>query len=453
MFHFWMIVAGGKYDFTAKWWNPASYQKVVDHFQGRIQFIQCGEAGHWHPPLTGVINLVGKTDTRQFVRLMHHADGVVCPVTFAMHLAAAVETRPGHPKHRPCVVIAGGREPTQWEAYPNHQYLSTTGMLSCSDGGCWKSRCQLVGDGDPKDQHDVCEQPVQLTPELRIPKCLDMITAEDVIRKIELYLQGEATQKQLFYSPPLPQGAACQPPPPTNAYLPEALATATTATPAQHDPTTTISIKTPAAISRTSVAFYHGLGDCAYFAHLIPLYVRRGHAIEVECTPDKAVLFKAAGATTITSGAQTTHPWGYPGGGTHEGQGHFCQGSKMGHNLSEPPLPFIGNKAELWDEFVASRIDITSHLAPDAVATVERWLERLSRPVVLLHSRGNTGQERKSLPNDTTEQFYREFIDRCDGTLILLDWDNRVPRLASARVRHLSDLGPCPTDVMFQVST
>src|SRR5258706_5223033 len=25
---FWIIVAGGKRDFTAKWWNPASYQKV-----------------------------------------------------------------------------------------------------------------------------------------------------------------------------------------------------------------------------------------------------------------------------------------------------------------------------------------------------------------------------------------------------------------------------------------
>ena len=92
---FWIMIAGGKYDFTAKWWNPASYQQVVDHFQGRLQFVQCGEAGHWHPPLTGVLNLVGQTDTRQFVRLMHHADGVVCPVTFAMHLAAAVETQIG----------------------------------------------------------------------------------------------------------------------------------------------------------------------------------------------------------------------------------------------------------------------------------------------------------------------------------------------------------------------
>src|SRR4051812_3861907 len=122
--HFWILMAGGKYDFTAKWWNPASYQKVVDHFAGVIQFVQCGELGHWHPPLRNVINLVGKTTTRQFVRLVFHSAGVVCPVTFAMHAAAAVETRPGRPPLRPCMVIAGGREPTHWEAYPHHQYIT-----------------------------------------------------------------------------------------------------------------------------------------------------------------------------------------------------------------------------------------------------------------------------------------------------------------------------------------
>jgi len=30
--HFWIVVAGGKFDFNAKWWKPASYQAVVDHF-------------------------------------------------------------------------------------------------------------------------------------------------------------------------------------------------------------------------------------------------------------------------------------------------------------------------------------------------------------------------------------------------------------------------------------
>jgi len=189
---FWIMMAGGKFDFTAKWWNPAWYQRVVDHFRGRIQFVQCGEAQHWHPQLDGVINLVGKTDIRQFVRLMYHADGVVCPVTFAMHLAAAVETKPGRPKNRACVVIAGGREPSHWEAYPHHQFLHTNGALKCCDhGGCWKSRCQPVGDGDQKDR-DLCPEPVEIAPNLKIPKCMAMIAPEDVIRSIELYYVGGA---------------------------------------------------------------------------------------------------------------------------------------------------------------------------------------------------------------------------------------------------------------------
>jgi hypothetical protein len=37
---FWIIVASGKRDFTAKWWNPVSFQRVVDHFQGGITFVQ-----------------------------------------------------------------------------------------------------------------------------------------------------------------------------------------------------------------------------------------------------------------------------------------------------------------------------------------------------------------------------------------------------------------------------
>lgn len=194
---FWIIVAGGKSDYTAKWWDPARYQEVIDRFQGRIQFVQVGAIEHYHPELRGVIDLRGATDIRQFVRLMYHAQGVLCPVTFAMHLAAAVETKPGMPKHRPCVVVAGGREPSQWEAYPHHQYIHTNGALTCcQDGGCWKSRVLPLGDGDEKDNpENLCSNVVN-----RFPRCLDMITAADVVRRIEVYFQGgviaHLTEKQ-----------------------------------------------------------------------------------------------------------------------------------------------------------------------------------------------------------------------------------------------------------------
>jgi hypothetical protein len=59
---------------------------------------------------------------------------------------------------------------------------------------------------------------------------------------------------------------------------------------------------------KISVAFHHGLGDCAHFAHVVAMYVARGHPVEVECSADKRILFEAAGATTITAGAAATHP-------------------------------------------------------------------------------------------------------------------------------------------------
>jgi ADP-heptose:LPS heptosyltransferase len=188
---FWIIVSGGKMDFTTKWWDSKRYQAVVDHFRSRIQFVQCGDiaTNHWHPPLEGVIDLRGKTDLRQLVRLIYHSDGIVCPITFFMHAAAAIETKPGRPLNRACVVVAGGREPSQWEAYPHHQFLHTNGCLPCCDnGGCWKSRVEPIGDDDPKDQ-DLCEFPVTVRIGLKIPKCLEMITARDVAEAVSRFLQ------------------------------------------------------------------------------------------------------------------------------------------------------------------------------------------------------------------------------------------------------------------------
>ncbi|HEY5741796.1 MAG TPA: glycosyltransferase family 9 protein, partial [Terrimicrobiaceae bacterium] len=219
---FWIVVAGGKFDLTAKWWDVGRMQAVVDHFRGKILFVQVGEDHHYHPRLRGVFDLRGKTGLRQLVRLMHHAQGVICPVTFHMHLAAAVETLPRRPKNRHCVVVAGGREPAQWEAYPHHQYIHTNGaLLCCEQGGCWKSRVVPLGDGDEKDElRNLCVDVVHLRDRALsfqraqgsslpyyaqsdaigrrlgdfLPRCLDLITEGEVIRRVELYFNGGAAR-------------------------------------------------------------------------------------------------------------------------------------------------------------------------------------------------------------------------------------------------------------------
>lgn len=186
-FPFWLIAAGGKSDYTIKWWDHARYQQVVDHFRGLIEFVQVGERHHHHPALDGVIDLRGATTLRQLVRLMYHADGVVTGVSLLMHLGAAVEVKAAMPKNRPCVVVAGGREPPHWEAYPHHQFIHTVGALPCCDnGGCWKARTVPLGDGDEKDHaENLCVNVVG-----HLPRCMDLITADEVVRRIELYYDG-----------------------------------------------------------------------------------------------------------------------------------------------------------------------------------------------------------------------------------------------------------------------
>lgn len=185
---FWIVTAGGKRDYTIKWWATERFQAVVDALRGRVLFVQVGRDQDHHPALRHVLDLRGKTSLRDLVRLIHHSQGVLSPVTAAMHLAAAVPVKAGAPKLCPCVVVAGGREPPHWESYPSHQFIHTAGMLSCCEsGGCWRKRTLPLGDGSDRDlPENLCQQVVEGT----LPRCMAMITPEEVVRRIEGYFDG-----------------------------------------------------------------------------------------------------------------------------------------------------------------------------------------------------------------------------------------------------------------------
>jgi hypothetical protein len=88
-------------------------------------------------------------------------------------------------------VIAGGREPPHWEAYPTHQFLHTVGTLPCcASGGCWKSRTVPVGDGAEHDAPaNICVDVVE-----DLPHCMHMIRAEHVIERVGWYLHAGAAR-------------------------------------------------------------------------------------------------------------------------------------------------------------------------------------------------------------------------------------------------------------------
>lgn len=169
---YWLLTAGVKPDFTCKGYPIESYQRIVASTRGEIQWVQVGAAEHNHPALSGVIDLRGKTDHRQLIRLAYHAAGGLGPVTYLQHLCAAWQ--------KPYICLLGGREPATWVQYPFQHTLSTLGRLPCCQtAACWKGRVAVLGDGDAKDG-SLCEWPVVglMRPS---PKCMASITPAEVL--------------------------------------------------------------------------------------------------------------------------------------------------------------------------------------------------------------------------------------------------------------------------------
>jgi ADP-heptose:LPS heptosyltransferase len=193
--NFWIISAGGKFDFTSKYWNPEKWQEVVDHFKGKITFAQTGLNNHFHPPLQNVIDLRGKTNLRQYIRLFYHSVGVLSTITCAMHFAAAVPSK--FPlRNRPCVVVATGMEPPTWEKYSTHKYITRAGTMPCCiNGGCWRKYCAVSENAEPMESKHCLHKVSYPIPngyedkfkEFSIPKCMDDIKSSEVIAAIEEY--------------------------------------------------------------------------------------------------------------------------------------------------------------------------------------------------------------------------------------------------------------------------
>ncbi len=183
---YWVVNSGTKSDYTVKHWGSHNYQRVVDLLRGEVQFVQVGLKHHQHAPLEGAIDLRGRTDTRQLIRLCHHASGGLGGESFLHHVFAALQ--------KPFVLLLSGFVPRTWIDYPTTRVMHKANALSCCDkskGCCWKNRTTKLNDMDAKNEK-LCALPVLSGPE-PVPQCLAMISPEEVanaIREFAKYSHG-----------------------------------------------------------------------------------------------------------------------------------------------------------------------------------------------------------------------------------------------------------------------
>lgn len=194
---YWLMLAGGKTDITIKHWRHERYQAVVDELAKHgIRVAQTGavKPEHVHRPLERVHDLLGVGDLTDFFSQIAHADGVICPVTCAMHVAAAYD--------KPCVVLGGGREDPAWAAYdpalggfksclktPSvpHRYLHSVGQLECCQKtGCWNQQLDVPG----ATAERLCPHPKPNAQAVwPVAQCMAEITVDQVVSAVLSYYE------------------------------------------------------------------------------------------------------------------------------------------------------------------------------------------------------------------------------------------------------------------------
>jgi len=153
--------------FSAKRWHNERFQQLVEQLPN-ITFVQVGLKKDNQYRLRGpnVIDLIDQTKIRELFSLVYNAEGCISLISSLMHVAAAFD--------KPCVVLAGGREPATFEHYANHRYIDMIGCLPCcSKKACWHNAISA------------CNTRVK-----DIARCMDMIRVDQVVDAVKSYYEG-----------------------------------------------------------------------------------------------------------------------------------------------------------------------------------------------------------------------------------------------------------------------
>lgn len=153
---YWIINAGRKPDNELKQYHrwPEVVDLLNEYFKGKIKIVQIGHKDHIHPPLKGTLNLIGKTDLRQLIRLTYWAHGTIGPISLQFVMSAAAWNEDFN-NFQPSVCVAGGKEGVRWHLYPHVRYLYMNGALPCAKwDGCWlggkQGLCKAIEKGVPR---------------------------------------------------------------------------------------------------------------------------------------------------------------------------------------------------------------------------------------------------------------------------------------------------------------
>ncbi|MHC4712983.1 MAG: glycosyltransferase family 9 protein [Planctomycetota bacterium] len=167
----------GSKRWVAKRWR----ELVAGPLQG-IRFVQVGLAHDARIDLgdePNVISLLGKTSIRQLFSIVAGSIGCISLISSLQHIAAAFD--------KPAVILAGGREPRSFCAYPAQAHIDRIGYLKCCETrACWKNSIEACVDKSDD-----------------VPRCMRMIVVREVADAVENYYAGGVLEGKLTATMPI----------------------------------------------------------------------------------------------------------------------------------------------------------------------------------------------------------------------------------------------------------
>lgn len=192
---------GWKNDCTIKGkGNHLIWKEVVDWCnQNDIEVVQVGEASsnHTHPYVEGTTNMIGKTTTRELIRLTNQCVATLSPISLLTHLSAAFD--------KPNICLSS-RESLDFAMYRTTISLNCIGLLDCCSGtktgGCWRNHLDnyqkdqvgafiLDKGGNKIKTHDSCALPMVQSDGTLIPKCHALIGSSTIIEHLKVIFKAK----------------------------------------------------------------------------------------------------------------------------------------------------------------------------------------------------------------------------------------------------------------------
>lgn len=177
-----VVAAGSKVDIPVKQFPLRLFRDVIDRTRTmnwkQIGLVHDGRFAHRQTALDGAENMLGRTSLRKLIRLIAHADVVLCHVSLPLVIASALNV--------PCVVLAGGRETASLFRDAGLEYLDTIGRLPCCEtAGCYRAAALTgVKPGNYPEQW-LCVDPVDVPGDRPVGRCTTLIGVRDVLDALD----------------------------------------------------------------------------------------------------------------------------------------------------------------------------------------------------------------------------------------------------------------------------